>query len=208
MKTRKARIVSKSPLLGWRNAWLFALLFGLIGVLIIWRSFAASSLLHEYQYNSAGIGHNDGGGFAVDTPSGKAIGWEVIGGCTGTTLGCINGHYMWYGPYFNLNAGSSHVLQTCWTYIAPTSKNFVVLFDVSYTNASGQHILWSSGNKTILASATLAKDVYLDQKFCNSIPLVAGSYPKLEIRAKAVSGGDSSPQNGFKLWKTSWQFLQ
>ncbi|HSX44446.1 MAG TPA: hypothetical protein VLE69_04120 [Candidatus Saccharimonadales bacterium] len=205
----KVKIASRFKVLPkWKQASMFALAFGLIGGIVVFKSFAASAL-HYYYYNTPNIGHTGGGGAGVYQTdfNGQVITWnsyDIIS----------EGYYTWFGPYVNISG--NHSLETCWIYLSPTSKNATMLFDVIYTTYSdtptlkkGHHLLWSSGNKTIPASARINNTIYVTQRFCKTIQLgngVNGVYPSLEIRAKAIDIGSGSG-NEFKLWRTTWRYL-
>lgn len=220
-KTSSPKVKLAKPefkLFSYKSAAIFASIFVVAGAALLLRAHAAVSLLHEYHCGSPGVYHTAGTG----QQRGYTTGEQYPITCNNVRLGNgndyvwdasrvdalgynnVNGHYMWYGPYVSLNPG--HTLQACWTYIPPSDKSAHVIFDINYANSGVQHLLWSSGDKTIQAVKPIG-GVWQEQRTCQQVYLFGNSaYNNLEIRVKVTSLGDGI-YNSFKMYKTSWQLL-
>ena len=208
IKNSKKTISSKRFSLSRLQVLLILLVVAVLGVLVVYKSDAASSAVHSYNWNTAGIAHTVGnagvlgsGGTPCSTSGCGAQFWAAN---STTTAG---GHYMWFGPYYDL-PGNNHTLQVCWYYIAGTSKAASIDFNFSYNN--GVNVLYDSGSKAIPPNGLLS-GLLVQQQFCVNKQLGAGPYPNFEMRVKPLSVGSPSvsgwDNNSFKVLKTTWQFL-
>jgi len=197
-------------------------LFAAVGGVVLYKTHAAASALHEYHCGTAGIQHTPGtdqqnryftgeANALTCTNARPGDGYDYVVEAVKTSgINMVTGHYMWYGPYVDLNPG--HLLHACWTYIPPAYNSASVVFDINYTNSTGQHILWQHNPDTIQPeNPALVGDVWQEHKECADVTLggkgvPAGPYTNLEIRVKVLSLG-SGPLNSFKMYKTSWQLL-
>ncbi len=202
----------------WKRASLFAVVFGLIGGIILIKSFASTPTYGLYVYNSTNrsgdatvtpglpsvIGHT--GGQEHDyylQLQGDQYGthhtWEV------NSDNISKGHYMWYGPY-NTVVGytSTAYAHVCWAYIPPSQSKANVTFNISYN--SGQ-IGLGSWQRDIPAVGHITGAWWTVKYFCKDIHIGIKSYPKFEIRVKSNSVGGKSGEDGnsFKLYQTGWR---
>ncbi len=210
-KSKSGLMAKFSKLSSVKRASIFALIFGAIAAAIIFSS-SAASITHSYNWDTGNGGkgwhisghHNvlDGALIPCSTEGCGIHVWAIYQTDMPSSGSAAS---MWYGPYDDI-PGHNHILRTCWKYFGGTTKSSTVVFDVIYTNSSGHHTLYSSGNRNIPAGALVA-GLLQSRVLCHDTQLDARDiYNNVEIRVRPVSIG-SGFNNGFRMWKTAWKLL-
>ncbi|HSX53579.1 MAG TPA: hypothetical protein VLF90_04450 [Patescibacteria group bacterium] len=223
-KNNKVKIYSKyGKSMSWKRGLIFGLAFGVIGLAVLLKSFAASSI-HYYYYNTGnnGLGFHHTGNHQV-MPSGNLIlatDQLVNVNVWAVNSNQVNGSAMWFGPYVNI-PGHNHILKVCWEYYAGTTKDATMIFDVVYHTPGVTHPLWNVNRvtKTIphvpLDPANLyAESPQPNPPYCITKQLDNRDvYGAVEFRVQPISVGSDSfssvngLNNDFRIWRTSWQLL-
>src|SRR5690349_21783146 len=99
---KSSKLVSNRKI-GFNRVQLLAILLilSLVGVVLVFKTFAAGGVIHGYFWNSPGIGHNGGYPSKVIIQDGTTREvWEE-------PYTILNGGTMWYGPYANFNGSGT-----------------------------------------------------------------------------------------------------
>ncbi len=219
-KKSKKLVSSKNFSLSRIQLLLIVLVLSAVGVFVVYKSQAAIDIYQGiYVWNSTNYSgapvatkgkplviHHHAGGTQTRLVSGNPnVNRTMWAGTNGGALDAVDTGYMWFGPGATVPAGGRNA-HICWYFVPPDNKEARVRLDVTYNN--GKNVLSSQDVKIFPQGPYQIpggqKSWQMQQRCVDKKLPGASVLYGFEVRAKLLSGG-SSPNDAFRLWRTSWQ---